>query len=89
MEFLHQLRVIGILYLSIFWKELFWLEGTQLSMSMTYHPETDRQTEVLNRILETYLQYFSSEQPKVWLQLISWLNIGILPAIKGLPNAPI
>lgn len=29
------------LFLSIFWKELFTLQGTQLKMSTTYHPESD------------------------------------------------
>ena len=51
-------------FMSHFWKELFQLQGTNLKMSTSYHPEIDGQTEVLNRGFKTYLRYFTVEQPK-------------------------
>ncbi|RVW22093.1 hypothetical protein CK203_097003 [Vitis vinifera] len=41
-------------------------------MSSNYHPQTDSQTEVVNRSLEQYLQCFARLQLKKWVEWIPW-----------------
>lgn len=64
-----------VVFIRKFWKELFQLKKVSLLTSTTYHPQTDGQTEVVNKCLECYLRCITSEKPKEWphwLPLAEW-----------------
>ena len=55
-----------VIFLSSFWQELFRLSQTSLRIGTSYHPQFDEIIEVVNRCLESYLQYFVMEQHRTW-----------------------
>lgn len=39
-------------------------------MSTIYHPKTDGQTEIVNKIIEGYLQVTVTDNPRQWVELL-------------------
>jgi hypothetical protein len=76
-------------FTGIFWRELFRLHGTKFNFSSAYHPQTDGQTEVVNRTIEMYLRCFTSSSPKQWAKWLPWVeycyNTGYHSATKRTP----
>ena len=59
-------------FTSRFWTELFRLQGTSFNFSSANLPQTDGQTEVVNRTLEMYLRCLTGAKPKDWVRWIPW-----------------
>ena len=62
----------GALFMSNFWQELFTLQGSKLKASSSYHPQTNRQTEVVNRTLEQYLRCYCHKEQARWKDYLPW-----------------
>ncbi|KAL0411995.1 UNVERIFIED_CONTAM: Transposon Tf2-11 polyprotein [Sesamum latifolium] len=57
-------------FTGVFWTELFKILGSKLSMSSSYHPQSDGQTERFNSMLEEYLRHFVRGTQKDWVKLL-------------------
>eukprot|EP00253_Pinus_taeda_P036260 PITA_36260 len=66
-------------FMGAFWQDLFRLVGTELTPSTSYHPQTDGQTERVNKSLEGYLQNYVTGQQRAWIR---WLHLGEAPKAK-------
>ena len=56
---------------SVFWKTLMKLHGTKIELSSAFRPQTDGQTEILNRFIEDYLRIHIGTIGDSWSQRIS------------------
>ena len=57
-------------FTSKFWKSIFQVLGTRLDMSTADHPQTDGQTERVNRVVEDILRSVCAETPRRWSSLL-------------------
>src|SRR5215212_340831 len=70
-------------FTSWFWRTLFEHLGTKLAMSTAFHPQTDGQTERMNRTLEDMLRAFVNYKQDDWDTYLSAAEF----AYNSAPNA--
>lgn len=77
------------IFISQFWTKFMKLQGVKHNMSTSYHPQTDGQSEVLNRYLESYLRCMCHDSPKDWVKWLPlaefWYNTSYHTAAKMTP----
>ena len=54
------------------WRDLFRLSGVQLRMSTAFHPQTDGQSEAVNKTIAMYLRCLTGDRPRDWLDWLPW-----------------
>jgi hypothetical protein len=76
-------------FLSHFWRTLWFKLGTKLLFSTTFHPQTDGQTEVVNRTLPTILRSVLKTNLKLWEECLLHIefayNISVHSTMKVSP----
>ena len=79
----------GPIFTGNFWTELFSFLGTQLAHISSYHPQSDGQTEIVNKCLEGYLRCFVSDKKTQWVKWLPltkwWYNTSFDTAAKMTP----
>lgn len=59
-------------FTSNFLGDLFRLAGVQLNFTSAFHPQSDGQSEVTNKIIAMYLQCLTGDRPRQWLRCLPW-----------------
>jgi hypothetical protein len=71
------------------WWDLFNLAGVKLRMSITFHPQTNDQSEIVNKSIMMYLRCLNRDWPRAWLDWLPWAeycyNTSYRPALKATP----
>jgi hypothetical protein len=62
-------------FTSVFWKTLWKMFDTRLAMSTAFHPQTDGQTENLNRTLEQILRAYTNRNQDNWDELLCYAEL--------------
>jgi hypothetical protein len=61
-------------FLEDFWTSLWRMMDTKLKRSTAFHPQMDRQTEVVNQTMVFFLQGYCSKHPKLWDEQIPYVQ---------------
>jgi hypothetical protein len=69
-------------FTSTFWKTLMDLCGIKLKMSTSRHPQTDRSSEIMNRMIENYLRCYCCYRQNDWDELLSYAEFAYNSAVS-------
>jgi hypothetical protein len=76
-------------FTSNMWKDLFSHSGVKLKLSTAFHPQTDGQSEVVNKTVSMYLRCLTGDRPRTWLHWLPWAeycyNTSYHSALKATP----
>ncbi len=61
-------------FLSTFWSSLWSMLDTKLTKSTAFHPQTDGQTEVVNRMIVHILRMYNSKHPRTWDESLPYIQ---------------
>jgi hypothetical protein len=71
------------------WRDLFSMAGIKLRMSTAFHPQTDGQSEVVNKVIAMYLRCVIGDRPRSWVDWLSWAeycyNTSLHTALRATP----
>jgi hypothetical protein len=71
------------------WRDLFWMAGVTLRMSTAFHPQTDGQSKVVNKVIAMYLRCVTGDRPRAWVDWLSWAeycyNTSFHTALRATP----
>ncbi|KAG2759213.1 hypothetical protein Pcac1_g28735 [Phytophthora cactorum] len=70
-------------FTAAFWQTLFQLLGTRLHMSTADHPQTDGQTERVNRVLEDTLRSVCAAAPHTWSERLPVVEFALNNAVHA------
>ena len=70
-------------FMSIFWKSLFKTLGVKISPSTAYHPQTDGQTEIVNRKLEEMIRGFVNYDRDNWDMHLTEFEVAYNSSVHG------
>ena len=76
-------------FLSTFWSSLWSMLDTKLTNSIAFHPQTDGQTKVVNRMVVHILRMYNSKHPHTWMRASLVYKIAISsPSTAQLTTSP-
>ena len=70
-------------FTSTFWSELMAMLGAKRSMSSAYHPQSDGQTERMNRVLEDMLRHYCDPSQTDWDEHLSLAEFAVNIAVQA------